>query len=416
MGSLLQVAPFEHVPQPLTPSSKNSETGEATGIEVIQDPYSIQSLYRNLIQSAEKEIALLLPTTSAFVRERKIGIVQSLQEAASRGVIVRVLTPAEETFAQEGLAIFGFENIEVRRIKHKAKSGTSGELRTKILIVDNKEYLVVELKDDSKETFVEAVRLAIYSTTQSTVNAYLMLFENLWEQSELYDQLEAHDKMQKEFIDIAAHELRTPIQPIISVVSLLQPKVVENRVEKFELTREEYDILLRNTKRMNQLATNILEVSRIESHTVKLKKEKFDMNEKIRNVIRDVRGTSTDLQIIELLGTEPILVEADKVKIFEVISNLINNAIKFTEKGRITVKAEKVPENVVQVEVNDTGIGIDIMPRIFEKFATNSDQGSGLGLFICKNIIEAHGGKIWAENNKDQKGATFAFTLPMTDR
>src|SRR6185436_6457513 len=150
--------------------SNDKQTGEATGIEVIQDPYAIQSLYANLVQSARQEISLLLPTTSSFLREQKIGIVQSLQNATRRGVKVRVLTPADDRIAPEASAVFQGKdaNIEVRRIRRKSGIETSGEARTKILVVDRKEYLVVELKDDSKQTFVDAVRLAIYSTTQST--------------------------------------------------------------------------------------------------------------------------------------------------------------------------------------------------------------------------------------------------------
>ena len=374
-------------------------------------------MYTNLVQSAEKEIELVLPTTSAFLREIKLGIIQSMQDAATRGVRVRILTPTDEDGNPENTPKFEPENtnIEIRHIRQESKGATSADPRTKILIVDRKEYLVVELKDDSKETFVDAVKLAIYSTTQSTVKAYMTLFESLWGQSALYDQLEAHDKMQKEFIDIAAHELRTPVQPIIMVIELLQSKL-ENGVEKFELSREEYDVLLRNAKRMERLATDILEVSRIESNTVKLNKETFDMNEKIRNVIRDFRNISKpdgNLQIVELLGNEPLLIEADKVRIFEVISNVIRNAIKFTTNGTITVKAEKIGKKI-QVEVKDPGVGIDpdIMPRLFTKFASKSDQGTGLGLFISKNIIEAHGGTIFAQNNKDGKGATFTISLP----
>ena len=386
-----------------------------TGIHVIQDPYSIEDSYRNLIQSAQKDILLLLPTTSAFIRERKIGIIESLRQAASRGVRVQVLTPAKDTGGHDFRRALALEGIEVRRIRRKSKSETSEEARTKILIVDGKEYLVVELKDDSKETFVEAVNLAIHSATQSTVKAYVTLFESLWEQSELYDQLESHDRMQKEFINIAAHELRTPIQPIIGVIGLLESKF-ENGVEKFELGRTEYDILLRSAKRLDRLALDILEVSRIESSTMKLNKERFDMNQKVRNVIRDLQDSKTELQIKEVLDPEPILIVADKVRIFEVVSNLLSNAIKFTKKGQITIKAERVGKTV-QVEVKDTGMGIDpeIMPRLFEKFVTKSEKGTGIGLYISKKIIEAHGGTISGQNNSNGPGATFQFTLSLAE-
>ena len=352
------------------------------------------------------------------MREQKIGIIQSLQDAAGRGVKIHILTPADDRIAPDVAAIFRDKdiNIEVRRIRHKSRTETSWEARTKILVVDRKEYLVVELKDDSKQTFVDAVRLAIYSTTQSTVKSYLTLFESLWEQSELYDQLEMHDKMQREFINIAAHELRTPMQPIIGMMDLLESGF-ENGSQESKITKEEFDLLVRNARRMERLAKDILEVSRIESNSVRLNKEKFDINEKIRNVIRDVKSTSQlkkQLEITHKAG-EHIFVEADKIRIFEVISNLIRNAIKFTDEGKIIVKAQKNDKDV-QIEVKDTGEGIhpDIMPRLFTKFATKSDQGTGLGLYISKNIVEAHGGRIWADNNKDGKGATFSFTLPLT--
>jgi signal transduction histidine kinase len=392
-------------------------TGVATGIEIIQDPYAIQQLYTNLVQTAKKEILLLLPTTSAFSREEKIGIVQSVLNAARRGVTVRVLTPAEEKITPKARFIFQDKDstIGVRHIRQKSPIETSSEARTKMLVVDRKEYLVVELKDDSKETFVEAVRLAIHSSTQSTVKSYMTLFESLWEQSELYDQLEAHEKMQKEFINIAAHELRTPIQPIIGMIDILASGF-ESGNNETRITKDQIELLVRNARRLERLATDILEVSRIESNSLRLNKEQFDMNVKIRNIIEDVKSLSKLDKKLEIQSktSEPIFVEADKTRIFEVISNLIRNAMKFTEEGTIVVNAEKKGTDV-QVEVKDTGTGIDpeIMPRLFTKFVTKSDQGTGLGLFVSKKIIEAHGGRIWARNNGDGKGATFSFTLPL---
>jgi signal transduction histidine kinase len=332
-------------------------------------------------------------------------------------VTVRVLTPAEEKITPKARFIFQDKDstIGVRHIRQKSPIETSGEARTKMLVVDRKEYLVVELKDDSKETFVEAVRLAIHSSTQSTVKSYMTLFESLWEQSELYDQLEAHDKMQKEFINIAAHELRTPIQPIIGMIDILASGF-ESGNNETRITKEQLELLVRNARRLERLATDILEVSRIESNSLRLNKEQFDMNVKIRNIIEDVKSLSKLDKKLEIQSktSEPLFVEADKTRIFEVISNLIRNAMKFTEEGTIVVKAEKKGADV-QVEVKDTGTGIDpeIMPRLFTKFATKSDQGTGLGLFVSKKIIEAHGGRIWARNNEDGKGATFSFTLPL---
>jgi two-component system sensor histidine kinase VicK len=391
-------------------------TGAATGIEIVQDPYIIQQLYSNLVHSAREEILLFLPTTSAFLREQKLGIIKSLQHAASRGVKVHVLTPTEHASSEKVQSLFETRDskIKIRHIKRKSRVESPTDARTKILIVDRREYLVVELKDDSKETFVEAVRLAIYSSTQSTVQSYLTLFESLWEQTELYDVLVAYDKLQREFVNIAAHELRTPIQPIIGMIEILQERL--NNEKELKITKNDLDILVRNANRLVRLSSDILEVSRIESNSLKLSKERFDINETIKDVIEDIQKMSdTAINLsIEHRTDKRIFVEADKTRLFEVITNLLRNATKFTDEGRIIIKAYLRGADV-QVDVRDTGKGIDlkILPKLFTKFVTNSDQGTGLGLYISKNIIEAHGGRIWAYNNKDGKGATFSFALPL---
>ncbi|MEW6605175.1 MAG: ATP-binding protein [Thermoproteota archaeon] len=389
---------------------------DTTGIEVIQDPYAIQRLYTALVQSAKKEILLFLPTTSAFLREEKIGIIWSLLNTAKRGVKIRVLTPANEiiTSKMEAMLTDSSSNIEIRRIRHTATSDPR-EARTKILVIDKREYLIVELNDDSKETFVEAVRLAIHSMTRSTVKSYLTLFDSLWEQSDLYERLEAHDRMQKEFINIAAHELRTPIQPIIGLAEMLEEEFATG-AEESKITKEDLDLLVRNAKRLEYLAQSILEVSRIESNSFNLNREKFDIGDKIRDLIADMKILTrmSDQVQVKIAIAEPILVEADRTRVYEVISNLVRNAIKFTDEGTITVKVEKL-DGEAMIEVKDSGKGIDpdIMPKLFTKFVTKSNQGTGLGLFVSKKIVEAHGGRIWAKNNKDGKGATFSFTLPL---
>jgi signal transduction histidine kinase len=271
------------------------------------------------------------------------------------------------------------------------------------------------LNDDSKETFVEAVRVAIHSKTRSTVRSYLTLFDSLWEQSDLYEKLEVHDKMQKEFINIAAHELRTPIQPILGLAEMLEEEVASG-AEESKIRKEDLDLLVRNARRLEYLAQSILEVSRIESNSFNLNKETFDISEKIRIVIIDMKilVRMGEQVKVETALSEPILVNADKTRMYEVISNLVRNAIKFTDEGTITIKAEKRGgEALIEVKDNGKGIDADIMPKLFTKFATKSNQGTGLGLFVSKKIVEAHGGRIWAKNNENGKGATFSFTLPL---
>jgi len=280
----------------------------------------------------------------------------------------------------------------------------------------------MELRDDSKTSFVEAIGLSTYSNSKAGVLSYVAIFENLWVQSDLYERLKINDKMQKEFINIAAHELRTPVQPILGLSDVLLSK--KGDIEQY---RELLDAIKRNSKRLQRLTENILDVTKIESQSLQLKKERFSLNEIIRNVINDVNNqaelrTNSNDNVVTILfePKQNVIVEADKVRIYEVISNLLKNAIKFTKEGPVTIagteKMDYTKEEVV-VSIKDTGTGIDpeILPRLFTKFATKSITGTGLGLFISKNIVEAHGGKIWAENNSDGKrGATFYFSLPLS--
>ena len=250
---------------------------------------------------------------------------------------------------------------------------------------------------------------------------------------EANEQLKAHDKMQKEFINVASHELKTPTQAILGFSHLLQ-----NHPERRD---EMINAMERNAVRLQNLTNSILDVSRIESQTLKLNKEKFNINEKIRDAIDDLKSRhQVEIRFADPT-VDPIVVEADKVRIYEVISNLLVNAIKFTHKsssengnslGKNTItvytaiksnhiykngNTSSVDEEVV-ISIRDRGVGInpDIQDRLFSKFVTRSETGTGLGLYISKGIIEAHGGKIWAENNADGKGATFAFSLPVANK
>jgi signal transduction histidine kinase len=244
------------------------------------------------------------------------------------------------------------------------------------------------------------------------------------------EELKRKDQLKDEFINIAAHELRAPIQPILGLAELLLRRKSSGEVthsnssssnaSKQEI--EQLDIIIRNAKRLLRLEQNMLDMTKIENKSLKLDKERFDLIVKIQNVIKDFSSELSEDKIQPVFTSsqkEPIFVNADKVRIFEVISNLLGNAIKFTTKeaGRsITIKAEKI-DSKVSVSIKDTGSGIhpEIMPKLFSKFVTNSSGGTGIGLFISKSIVEAHGGSIRAENNADGKGATFTFSLPLNE-
>ena len=235
------------------------------------------------------------------------------------------------------------------------------------------------------------------------------------------EQLKNHDQMQKEFINVAAHELRTPIQPVLALSDILRSKIKDK--EQVELL----DVILRNVKRLQRLSYVILDVTMIESHSLKLNKHAIDLNDLIVNIVQDHQNViqksdgKVKLQYeTEAKGKEgkQIFVEADKERITQVIWNLLTNAMKFTKDGTITVSTRVTGREII-VTVRDTGEGIDpkIQPRLFSKFATSSIQGTGLGLYISKSIVEAHGGSMWAENKSDRRGgATFHFSLPVIDR
>jgi len=259
-----------------------------------------------------------------------------------------------------------------------------------------------------------------------------------------YNKLKEMDKMKDEFINVAAHELRTPIQPIIGLSEVLRSKMRNNdsgnNPSSNSENQEFVDVILRNGQRLEKLVEDVLDVTKIESQSLELHKEHFDLNDLIISIIDDIVAAEAESMVYGLTARRKgknnvkityqprhLPVYADRNRITQVISNLLNNAQKFTSEGYVVVTTDKkIDENnnsnnnnhsIAIINVCDTGSGVDpeIMPRLFTKFSSKSFSGTGLGLYICKNIVEAHGGRIWAENNKDGKGAIFSFTLPMAN-
>src|SRR5215211_4658121 len=406
------------------------QESEPQRIAVIYDARQALELFQWLIMSAEKEIKIVFPTTSALIRQDKAGILFLLQEAAAvKKCQVKVLMPNDESIRN---FIHDNSNILTRFIDHE-ESG-----KATILIVDNKVSLVMELKDDSKKTFQEAIGLSTYSNSKAGVLSYVSMFESLWKQTELYEKLKGNEKMQKEFINIAAHELRTPIVPILNLSELLCSNAKEGQQRQIqeEQQKEMLEIILRNANRLHQLTEDILDVTRIESQILQIRKERFNLNDIILSIVEHYRKqiANSNVKMIYESGNGITLIEADRQRMIQVISNLLDNALKFTQEGTVTVSTIERKDDgdgagggeaEVVVSIKDTGTGIDpeLMPRLFTKFATKSYQGTGLGLFISKSIIEAQGGKMWAENNNNNnnnnsknrkhEGATFYFTLPV---
>lgn len=382
-----------------------------TGIEpefykVITDGEMASQLIRDLTISVKREALLFLPNSKSLVRSENLGIIDKLIETSQKGATVKIICPMSE------------QNVNtVEKISRSQVQLLDGDTSNYgMYIVDGEKFFRAELKEPMADKFSEAAGLVIYSNRKTTVDSFKSVFELLWNERVLVEELKKADKMQKEFINITAHELRTPIQPILVVIDTLLSK--KGNIEDYE---ELLNMIRRNAKRLQRVTENVLDVTRIESGSFGLKKELFDLNEVIMAVLAaygsDVKKVD-QLKII-LTSKESFYVEADKVRIAQVISNLLHNAMKFTQEGTIAISCNKMEhdndKHSATFCMKDTGVGIhpEIYPKLFSKFASHSDGGIGLGLYLCKNIVKAHGGRIWAENNPDGKGSAFFFTLPL---
>jgi two-component system, OmpR family, sensor histidine kinase VicK len=401
--------------------------------KVITDHKKVSQILVELAKSVKEEALIVLPNDRSMVRLDRLGVIDyAIKASQVNGTDVKIICPLSEVNSKV------VKKISDNAPNIKILNGNNSPYG--IYIVDSQRFLRVELRVAEAEIFSEAIGLAFYSNSRGSAESFKLIFELLWNECVLneelkktYDRQKGLIKMQKEFIDIAAHELRTPVQPILSLTEVLRSKIKDNEQEKL------LAVIIRNAKRLGQLTQNILDVTRIESQSLQLKKEIFDVNDIILNIVQDYRhqlekeDNADDVKLLLLYDNDgsnkdnnvvdgrpsPVFIQADKERISQVISNLLNNAIKFSKKTAedsisIALTCDK-ENNQVIVSVKDTATGIDpeILPRLFSKFATKSDIGTGLGLFISKSIIEAHGGRIWAQNNPDGRGATFAFSLQL---
>jgi two-component system sensor histidine kinase VicK len=466
-------------------------------IEIIVDPKEALEAERRLLKSAKQEVKMIFSTVNTFLlQERQLGITQMLSNLSKQGVKVRVLTPIDNDVKE---LISNLKNKQGQQEKERyhhqqqeqpsyqknnanntnnttnnnssSSAGSiidiqdiapSSSINAKIIVVDKQDSLAMEIKDGTKDSLDDTIGLSTLSNSKSTVTSYSAIFENLSKQNQLYKQLkDAYQKventnaMQREFINVAAHELRTPIQSVLGYTELLLEDEADDR-KKHPLFG-----ILHNSERLQKLASDILDIARIESSTFQLNMKPLNLNSALTNIIKDyvnrlehyktrddmtrklsnVKASNDDesrredsktkdtkLFFKSMLKDEDIFVKADNERLTQVIDNILDNAFKFTDaKGSITVTLEKQEaqsqlqrdrkqeQQYANIIIKDTGTGIDseILPRLFTKFATKSHRGTGLGLHISKNIVEAHGGRIWAENNADGIGATFTITLPL---
>ena len=372
------------------------------------------------------------------------------------GVIVAALVVVASFFLGQSIS------LPIRKLRDAAQNIARGNFGTKIEVNSSDEIgqLANQFENMKQSILYTNLNLnqIVYDRTKKLEEANKQL-------ALANEQLKLNEKAQKEFINVAAHELRTPIVPILGLSELLysqmnknmpddddndkgrkqllQPEQQDKQHQQDFLQKkkqlEKLEVIIRNANRLQRLTEDILDVTKIESQALKLRLEKANLKDLISDIIGDYTRSNEigKLKSNVKIRFNPhdkdssIFVNVDRGRIAQVISNLISNALKFTEEGSITLAIDKKiskdnNNNQVIVSVKDTGAGIDpeILPRLFTKFATKSDVGTGLGLYISKSIIEAHSGKIWAENNKNndnnnnldeqtRRGSTFYFTLPL---
>jgi len=416
---------------------KEIEEGTVLGdTEVIQVPLKIQELFIHLVKSAKEEILLILPTINAFYREERLGIIRLLKEATvERTIVVRVLTPVDEVIEQKVLSMMSLavdqgKNLDIR---HMTSAGVTVTTVT-ILVIDKKESLVIEKIDDSKEDFIDATGPATHSNSKPTVLSYISIFESLWQQTELYERVkESNEKLEKanehlltterakeEFISMVSHELKTPIVPLKGYAQmLLRPQFMGAVNEK---QKKAISSMLRNIEKLQALVDDVMDVYKLDLGKIKFSKSYTDIGTLIRQTIAELRPLTFAKQIdlSEGIGADgQVFCDPDRIE--QVLSNLIKNSIDFVPDkgdGKITVRAEKDNTNNITLTVEDNGIGIkpEKADKLFQKFyqidtgATRRHGGTGLGLVICRGIVEAHGGKIWVDKTY-KNGAAIKFTL-----
>ena len=447
---------------------------------IISDYEQVMRMEFEMIRKAKKEIQIMYSTVNAFYIQEHSGTLNLLKDMAEHNneLNIRILTPLDSSIKQ---------SMSIRSLRechniHIQDIAPSISIKIKTLIVDRKESMIMEFIHPIEDNISTATGFSIYSNSESTVSSYSSIFEVLYNQSILFEQLRQEDNIKSEFINVAAHELRTPIMPILNGMEILEEKLAERRKD-FE---REIDIITRNASRLQNLAESILQVSKIESGSFNINlQNRVDIHNLISQVIEDIekKYAYTDktnrVSVLFLpfyekdnntmgadvvdeekkdiqrpISPTPIYIDCDPQKVSQVVFNLLDNSMKFTSEGKIIVSTllnvyshdkglpqtpmgtridhdssktlgDKKGKSDIIVSVQDTGIGINssIKDQLFEKFATKSKQGTGLGLYLSKKIVEAHGGKIWVEepkahndenSNGEKIGTIFKFSLPIS--
>ncbi|VFJ13469.1 ATP-binding protein [Candidatus Nitrosocosmicus franklandus] len=397
---------------------KEMERGNDDNIAVVSD--STESLHKlfELFTLAKKEILIILPSTNGFFRTEMSGGFKMLNRMGTKGIRVRVLTlPDQENSSEIKKIQSKYPDIYFRDLEPVITSFN------RIMVIDRENTVILEVTDDGQLKFTEALGKAIFIDGSKTSETIASIFDSLWTQSEIHnrlkeahEKLKVHGKMQSRFMDLVAHELRTPLQSILGITEILKEDI-QNNDQNFML-----QIIMSNARRLRRLSENILDITRLEGNILYLNKEEFSLNELVKSTISDY---ITNIEYNKSISFEyknfdkEFVVTADKFRITQVIQNLVDNSIRFTKSkgGKIVLTlSEKIihSKEIVVISVTDNGEGLkpELLSRLFTKFSSDSYYGAGIGLYLCRKLIEAHGGRIWAMNNKNKNGCTFSFGIP----
>ena len=418
------VSEKEYVSDPLdniiTDNTKNRNDNDIdSNIRVIKNPMETIRIGKKISEDAKNEILIIFSTFNSFYRtaigEKGYDILEGLK-TSNKNIKIRILTPYNNKIEKIVRDLKNDLDIEIRYLAETI------QMKLSVIVVDRIHSLAVEIDNDDAGKSSSAIGISTYSNSKHTVLYYVVIFESLWQQANLYREIEelyVQLKLKDENISVVAHDMRNPLSPIINSAELIRDR---DNLDK-STTKKLLNLIITSAKKLTNLTDNLLEMSKIDRQLLNLNIENVDLIEILENSIVEAQNIllyrSKSIKIVSRFAKSSVMMKIDRLKINQVIFNLISNSIKFTPDGIIEIILNSyIDEKYVLIQIKDTGIGIndEIKSSIFNKFVTNkSDPGTGLGLYICKSIINAHGGKIWANNNKDGKGATFNVILPITE-
>lgn len=412
--------------------------------ELITDENNIIIKYEQALNSLTKELCIFYSLSDEDVSHERIGqkiseIINYASKSKSKDIkiVVIVLTNSSSS-RTDPLTEFNQikHNYDVR-IKYMNKESANSPLSRDLMIltVDRKELFISEMKsfeEKYRSIFENDVNFTIHSNNRSIVSTYVSILEMLWRQDELYKksemaitQLKIQEKLQKEFVHNFANGLRNPLQPILGFSEILLEKKGD-----FNKYSDIIEIINACAQKLAKHVNNMIDITEIENDTFMLNKENFDLVKLIREITEQLKKnilSNSKKNFNIFTNVSDLIIYADKNRIKFTIENVIANAIDIPDAKNIKIFVEKTSSSSrqnenknecdVTVTIIDDGTGIDrmILPSLFSKFVADSRDGLGLGLYLAKNIINRHGGEMWAENNKNGKGATIRLSLPVSE-